>query len=287
MKKYLLICMAWAIRAPLLAQTPKPDTLQPAVVVERLPAEVYMKQQVAHLSEFIRRFNGQQTAEGKPIPDSLKATFDRKQAIAQLIDGQSGSESLKKYRNTFLETVSDTTATPLLRHPPQNTWATFELWVSLDGKAPQPVRCTLHLARVGKGYAWQWADAEADFLKSLPKFSAPKVLLDTTAYIAPNAHETAFLDVYNLIKYRKDLRYSTPNPRKPPASIAYLNALVAEGRLTAAYTKPPHLYVSVGKAWVMSLFFQNRNTLNSGWLIEDLYFLPTDQKKLPFKTNNN
>lgn len=285
MKKYLLICVVWAVGVPLLAQTPKPDTLKPAVLVERLPAEAFMQQQVAHLSEFIRRFNGQQTSEGKPVTDSIKVTFDRKKAIEALFDAQSGGESLKKHRLTFLETVIDTTLTPLLRHPPQNTWAVFELWVSLDGKAPQPVRCTMHLARVGKGYAWQWTEAEADFLKTLPKYVAPKIGVDSAAYVAPNAHETAFLDVFNLIKYRKDLRYSAPNPRNPPASIAYLNALVTEGRLTAAYTKPPHLYVGVGKAWMLSLFFQNRNTDNSGWLIEDLFFMPTDQKSLPFKIN--
>ena len=286
MNKNLIITMALAMaQTVLFAQTPKPDTLKPAVVVERLPAEAFMQQQVAHLSEFIRRFNGQQTAEGKPVTVSKKATYDRKNAIEALFDAQSGSESLKKYRLTFLDTVSDTTTTPLLRHPPQNTWAVFELWVSLDGKAPQPVRCTMHLARVGKGYAWQWTEAEADFLKTLPKYTAPQTGVDSTAYVAPNAHETAFLDVFNLIKYRKDLRYSTPNPRKPPANIGYLNALVAEGRLTATYTKPPHLYVGVGKAWILSLFFQNRSTVNSGWLIEDLFFLPTDQKSLPFKTN--
>ena len=283
-KNILIIAGLMMAKTALLAQTPKPDTLKPAVVMERLPAEAFMQQQVAHLSEFIRRFNGQQTAEGKPVADSLKATFDRKKSIGALFDTQSPNESLKKHRVAFLETVGDTTLTPLLGHPPQNTSAVFELWVSLDGKAPQPIRCTMHLARVGKGYAWQWANAEADFLKTLPKYTAPKIGLDSAAYIAPNAHETAFLDVFNLIKHRKDLRYSTPDPRKPPATIAYLNALVAEGRLAAAYTKPPHLYVGVGKAWMMSLFFQNRSTDNSGWLIEDLFFLPTDQIKLPFKT---
>lgn len=283
MKKYLVLCAVCSgLYLPLYGQNTLATDTTKAVVVTRLPAEPFMKVQVAHVSDFIRRFNDQATAEGEDIDSRTRTIYQRKAQIEALFDGLSTHENLKKYRSLFIESVLDTATIPLLRFPPKGLLAQFNLFVSLEGQAPQPILCSMRLAEVNKGYAWQWVEVEANFLHKLPSglLTSTKAI-DSTAFIAPNAHETSFLDVFNLVKNGRDLRYSTVNPQELSPRMLYLTQLMAQGKLTAAYTEPPRLFLGIGKAWMAALGYQNRDTDNSGWLIENLYLLPKDNQLLP------
>jgi hypothetical protein len=263
---------------------PSVDSLnKPYIQVEHLKAEPFMLTQVSHLSDFVKIFNfgtDSISIKGDTL-HQLKTTREAK--ILQLFDREllgsfKAASHLKNNITPFLKEISEEL---ILSFPPENLSAKEKVWVNYQSKIGA-IEVYLRLLPQRKGYSWFIEEVSADFLKGdKNQKKSNKILRDSSVFIAPNSHETAFLDLFNLIRDQKDLYGSqSPTYDKQNQNFEKFRELVKTGRMKPLYTETPELYLHINPTWVAKLVFVNRKTDNSGWLINDLFFLPLEKKRL-------
>lgn len=264
------------------------DTSKTKIRSEPKEPEAYMIQQVTYVSEFVKRFNNQITADGKPVPDSLRSRSPavRKQVINQLFDrlgsaAISRTSFLRTHREQFLEQVCDDHHPIDLTFLSEKLYASVQLQAAYQGKE-QPIIFYLKSAAAKQSYVWKIVDVQAPFLTGKSSTKSQTQTPNDSLFIPLNAQETAFLNLFNHIRDRHSLLGLAANPENPSPSLVMLSDMVSQGQITPIHTDYPVVYLPMDKGWVIQLNFSNRKDENSGWLITDLYQVQgTDIKRLP------
>lgn len=257
---------------------PVDTTSKPFIEVVHKKAEPFMIKQVSHLSDFVHLFNGNKN-------DSLsdKQAF-RVNEISQLFDFETlkiENSTLNKNVPLFLEDICNTTQNFKLAYPPKDFAAKVTIGVNYHSK-PQTITCYLNLRQHKKGYSWFITDLYLPFLEqekvaTISSFEGK----DSSIYISPNTFETQFLDLYNLIKQRKDLLKCFKIASNANSDIVNtFREKVKNGEIKPLYTEKTELFLKTEPQWVIKLNFINRKTDNSGWLMTDLFLLPVELNRL-------
>jgi len=259
---------------------PVDSTAKPFIQVAHEKAEPFIVKQVSHLSDFVHLFNGDQNEK-----DSLTTLHERRKTeITQLFDVDAlriNNSTFNKNVPIFLEDACSTTTNIKLAYPPKDFTAKVLLGVYYHSKQ-EVITCYLSLQQQKKGYSWFITDLSASFLHpekstSISAFEEK----DSSTYISPNTFETQFLDLYNLIKQRKDLLKCFKNVSKTANdNFAVFREKVKNGEIKPLYTEKTELFLKTEQHWVIKLNFINRKVFNSGWLMTDLFLLPVELNRL-------
>ncbi|GAB3717819.1 hypothetical protein GCM10027592_60230 [Spirosoma flavus] len=271
----------------------QPDSTKTTFRTERKPGQSYMIHQVSHISEFVRRFNGEQPKLIRAGEDSIQlAAESREQKVARLFDHNNVASSSKnsliqKRKSLFLEAVSRTDQPMLLTFPTTNMLATVGMDVNYGG-VQQNVKFFLKATEKDSAYSWKIVAVSVPF--AMPPRTKPsgKPGADSTQVFIPlNAQETSFLALFNLIRDRQNLLPLAARSASNDSKLLQLSQLVQQGKIQPTRTEQPVVWLQSGDAWLMQLEYRNRENLNSGWLITDLFWLPGgDAVQLPKEFSN-
>lgn len=261
---------------------PVDSTSKPYILVVHEKAEPFMVKQVSHLSDFIHLFNGDKS---DPKKDSLKGTeVSRITEISQLFDVEAlrmTNSTLNKNMALFLEDACGVNSSIKLAYPPNDLSAKVLIGVNYHSKH-EVITFYLSLQQQKKGYSWFISDLSAPFLENEKNTTISSFEeKDSSIYIGPNTFETQFLDLYNLIKQRKDLLKCFKNvSNKALENFSIFREKVKNGEIAPLYTEKTELFLKTEQNWVMKINFINRKAFNSGWLMTDLFLLPVELNRL-------
>jgi hypothetical protein len=285
---------------PVYAQSirPAPPTTE--------PTPPFMRQSVAFVGDFIYRLNYQRTPDNEPMDSTNRQRYARGPYLRELFDEKDArfnrysaqfSPMYAALAEAFIEAVLEDTARVFLPDAHEQLFAE----VSYDMRyRNRLVPVSFYLKRHRKGQAYDWRILEVthslpvqatESLPHLPNHADPltNVPADTDSlaqpdsvvaypaerrtmlYISSQTHETRFLNLFSHLRTRQDL-LRLMLPGKPPSEATQTMAgLIRTGQITVENTREQHLYLNTRRGWVLRLDNFNREHVNSGWLITNLY----------------
>ncbi|MGM9506764.1 hypothetical protein ACS5NO_03525 [Larkinella sp. GY13] len=250
-------------------------------VVSR-PAEPFMIQRVAFVSDFLHRLNYQQTPTQQAFDSLSRLTYPRERYLRMLfneddprLNARSGrhSPAYQTLVDEFVSTIANDTAAVLLPKDTEQLFGEVEYTV-LYKNTPQKVTFFLKRNRTDSYSDWKIIDAEAPFLKAS---RTDTMRLDTSRrndrslFISSETHETRFLNLFNFLRNRENLLAFTLSAYPVSKTLIRLSKAVQDGSLTLQQTQKVHLYLDIRRGWLLKLEDFHREKENAGWLITDLY----------------
>ena len=112
------------------------------------------------------------------------------------------------------------------------------------------------------GRKWVAAGADADFL-CLPK-------VEDSVFVPPNSADTDFLSLREVMRRPGQSAAILPRERTFDPLSAFLFAH-QQGDIELIYTLHRRLHILTVPNWVLTVEYEPRNRMNSGWLIYDLF----------------
>jgi hypothetical protein len=251
----------------------------PAVVVRQAAAEPWMRHQVHFVSDFVGRLNYQLTPDDQPFDSTSRQLYPRQQYVRMLFDEQdvrlvprSGRYSplYEARADQFAEEVSTDTAQVYLSDPFERLFAQVRMAVEYRGK-PEQIQFFLKQFHEDDAYLWRIIGVQATFLRSATRSVEVAPARSTRLFIASNAHETQFLDLFNHLRARRNLLAFVPGGYRVSAEAGALAQAVRAGAVVPTGVEDVRLYLDTRRRWVLGLGRFVRETENSGWLIADLF----------------
>lgn len=235
--------------------------------------EMYMR--VKQFDEFIKRFNYERDWYNKSITDSFRQAVPRKQYLQLLFD----------LNDSRIDTTSTTFSADYVHHIAFWTQKVVEDSIMLQKNyrniyaqavcdvkyknVPQQITLTLQM-RITPDNAMRWeiAGVDSKWLNWDDNINGQKT-------IPPNSHETQFIGMRTLLKNHYDYKKLTSSVFQPNPLTAFFDRLYS-GSLKFQHVKQVMFHVTEVDGWVFTVREFNRESYNSGWLIDNL--LPVDDK---------
>ena len=231
--------------------------------------------EVKQVDEFVERFNNDKFHISI---DTTKAEYKENNLLAlfNLENFKDASDSLLAETTMFIRTVTDSSVklhyedTLWFAKAPcygkfKNKSVNFTLWLNVEHRSADM-------------YKWVVAKAEGDIFKLPPSYTSDRIM------ISPGEHETNFMSLKLITTQKQDYitNYKQKNFDLDETSVFY--SLVYYEMLSIDYVKDLEFWFFQVPGYVFRIKYFNRETHNSGWLI-DKYEKISDEEKNEFLTN--
>ncbi|NWJ50412.1 MAG: hypothetical protein HXX14_06065 [Bacteroidetes bacterium] len=232
--------------------------------------------QTKQLTQFFRRFNGEEDAKGNKL-DSNNFQFRekhlRKNFLSILFDKQNHSitENLK---NDFVNEVLEEKNPKFLDFHTGNWFAEVNAVFSYQNH-PVNLLIYLQIEKSGLGYKWVISNVYFDSFSEL--FSHPNTSDKAASFLHPMSHEIDFMNLRKAFNDPKDIDYYAPNDYTPD----YLTLFFVElkgGHLTYKTINSVKFHFLQVNGWYFEVNDFNRSGFNSGWLISNLLKVNEEEK---------
>lgn len=228
--------------------------------------------QVKQIDEFIERFNNQDNTLIKRYAERLDTAvrFRRENLIKSLFNA-SGPDWNREDIVRFIAQANDT-AKPVYLDFFNNHWyAEVNCAVLYRGK-PNKLTLILKIQREENGASkWVAVSAMADYLR-LP------VRKDTTTGLNPLSHATDFMNMDLLATDKKNIRNYLPDGHYNDVLSVFLYESQNNRLTISQVNRITYHFMQVG-GWVFTVGRFNRQTRNSGWLINRLLPMDAEAKR--------
>jgi len=222
---------------------------------------------VKQLSEFVSRFNYETDFKGNKLDSVFKTKIDRKKYLELLFNAEDSrhySTEYKALKKRFIDTVVSNNF--LLDRYSLQIIAEAKARVLYKNK-PTEVSVLLNREILNRGVKWVILDVRADFLNVL---KTDTVLL---RFIPPTSNETDFISLKRVFDDKAFQHYYSHNAYEYNSLSAFLFALNT-GIVKYEYVNEIIYHISEIPGWQIRLKNFNRNTTNSGWLIDSIQEIP-------------
>ena len=239
----------------------------------KLPSSIEMIMQVKQFNQFIERFNYERTFDDKPIDSVFASQINRKQYINYLFnlsDKDLDSNLVyKNLKNSFIDEIimNNLYLSKLLK----NTYVVADCNVFFKGKKENLQLTLQKIVDKDSSSEWKIVSAFADFIK----ISSIK---DTNVYIPPNANETNFMRICDLLS-DKQLISSYFYHSYEIDYLSIFHYLLFTNQIELKNVKSINYYIFDIPNWIMVVSDFNRKSINSGWLISDLIHIEKNNKQ--------
>ncbi len=232
----------------------------PALVKHyRMPAEPFMKTRLHLVSDFLRKFNDTTATEECPWAETARSI-----RLRELFSPVSIPDVVYR-KQAFIEAMG----LKKLLKPQENLYAEVTLLVSHKG---QNTRLKIYLKKQKSRENWSWQVVGSEPIAVIGNPIGEKV--DSTQFIAPNAHELNFMSLPQLLQ--KDIRPFIAREALVIPEVQKLISSVYQGELRIIQSQKTILYLDTQVGWYLQLQQFNQESEYSGWLIDDVYNQPTE-----------
>lgn len=222
-------------------------------------------------NEFLDRFNYKTTFKGDPVDSAFRLKMPRENLINSLFDMKDNriTSASKEYSEKFIS-LKKAFVEEVIRNNSQigkyseNIVAEAKSRVLLKG-APKNISIFLAQETIGgTRVKWVVLDVKGELFNFLKTDTA------FIRFIPPSSNETDFMNLkramedVNYLQYYASKEYSQDN-------LTLFFYLINTGTLKFEYTEEVLYHILDIPGWCMKIKEFNRNELNSGWLISDLF----------------
>ena len=226
------------------------------------------------LSQFIRRFNSEESPEGTKLfttSPKYHNPEDRKRFIPYLFDDK--SEKLTQVlRQDFIDDVTASGRQKLIDFHGDMWFAEVNTHFKYYG---EDVEIILFMRLVPEGQGSKWVIANAHFEQFNNLF---KTQDDPNAFLHPLSHETAFMNIKSVFENKQKVQLYAQKDFQPSYN-TLLFYEIKRGNLKFEYVANVKFHFLQLEGWYFELSDFNREGTNSGWLISNLYRVPESEKK--------
>ncbi len=235
--------------------------------------EMYMR--VKQFDEFIKRFNYERDWYNQNITDSFRQAIPRKLYLQLLfnlkdnrIDSTSETFSPDYIENILLLTQKVVNDSIMLQKNYRNIYAQAITRVKYNN-VPQQITLTLQMwIAPDNSMRWEIAGVDSKWLHWDNSIKGQKS-------IPPNSHETQFIALGTLLKGKYSYKNLTSDTFRPNLLTAFFDRLYS-GSLIFQHVEKVVFHITEVDGWVFTVREFNRESYNSGWLIDNLQ--PVDNK---------
>lgn len=228
------------------------------------PNEYYL--QVKQFDEFLNRFNYKSDWKGNLMDEGFAAKYPRARYLSFLFNQEDNrfknpnDSSYRKQVQQFINEITEADSQMYISLYSGQVKSHALVHVNYKGKAQL---CTITLMPEvldDRSAKWVICEVKSTF------FSGFADSLKTN-FIAPNSHETSFINLKRLENLSNPIFFYPQNINSDP-SLLFLTE-VACGRITINHIEKLSYEISF-PGWVITVEEFLRNNYNSGWLISDL-----------------
>jgi len=226
------------------------------------PTELYM--QVKQFGEFIDRFNYKSDWKGNLITEEFARTVPRANYIAYLLnaeDSRLGSSTDSSYSilcGEFIKYIDNPSNPKTISLYSGQVKARVKVAITYNGKVQSALLEMIPDVLPDRSAKWVISSVEADFLVS----NADSLV---NHFIAPNSHETNFINLRKLNGLTDPSYFLTTTAA---ATIRFTNE-VAKKHIVIQNTEKVTYYITF-TGWEITVDEYNRSSNNSGWLISNI-----------------
>jgi len=224
------------------------------------------------VSQFFKRFNGEEDAKGKrlyPKDRAYQSAKLRKSYFEYLFDNSNTSLS-SKYKVSFIDGVLNKDAPKFLDFHSDRWFAEVNAVFNRGGKE-ENVLLFFIIEKQREGYAWVLNHLSYDQHKSIYK-------KDTSAsrnFMHPMSHELDFMNLHKELRNKNAIDY-TSDTFKPDFLTLFLYEL-NRGAVTFKTVQSVKFHFFQINGWYFQISEFNRDSYNNGWLISDLVQVNKEQ----------
>jgi len=223
------------------------------------PPTYQMVMHVKQIGEFIERFNYEKTPDNKKIDSTFTKWIDRAGYIGLLFDNQNtGIDSLTKAM--FISSV--VSRNMILNQNLQLVTAKLTCDVDYRNRK-DTLFLTMKTRQDDQGSSeWKIVSVDAPFLNV-------SKIKDNSLFIPPNKNETYFMNLRDIFAKPQTLYSYTDTTLRIDEFTLLMDALYRND-LKFNYVKQITYYFYQVDGWIFRVNYFDRNTDNSGWLIDHL-----------------
>jgi hypothetical protein len=236
--------------------------------INSAPKEFIVK--VSQFGQFVKRFNYEEDFWGNPVSPSFTKKINRNDYLSLLfnsddkrLDSTSSyfSQEYSMQKRSFLNSVV------------KSNYKINRISDSLYSDAICEVLyrnklVTMHLIlkqqKINNGIAWVIVDAFASFIYDKDNYH------NNSSFIPPTSNEVNYIHLSSLFE-KKDSLASFAYPGYVCNRLSIFFQLINSGDLQYKHVKYIRYFVNDIPGWIICIKEYNRNGMNSGWLIENLF----------------
>ena len=230
------------------------------------------------VGQFVKRFNMEEDAYGKPLPESDNRYHNnqlRKDLLPGMFDKYNPrtSGTLKQF---FIDDVTDKDSSVFLNFLDRNWYAEVATtFVQDNGKE---VNIILYLTLEKENLGSKWVISNAWFNRFPAMFRTPDSMEQAQYFLHPMSHELDFMNLHKALNSPDQVQYYTSKNYRPDYLTLFFYQ-VKTGNLTFKQIDDVKFHFFQIPGWYFELSFFNRTDTNSGWLISNLICVNENEKK--------
>lgn len=228
--------------------------------------------QTKQVSQFFRRFNGEENINGQRISSKDKKYRDpklREKYLSILFDNQN-TGMLKELKLEFINDVINQSPSFLDFHKP-DFFAEVNTVFKFNGR-PQNVILYMILEAEGYGYKWVIDKVHFDPFQRIFKTDS------TSKFLHPMSHELYFLNLKKVFEKPDEIVKYTDKEWEPDQLTMFLQE-IKRGNMVFQTVRNVRFHFFQIRGWYFELSEFNRSGTNTGWLISSLVKLNSDNDK--------
>jgi len=236
--------------------------------------ESFMYAETKQINQFFRRFNAEETLEGKRLYDGDPGYRDismRTKYIQMLFDKENVNIS-SDVKASFIKEVTDSKKPEYLDYYGGRWFAEVDTKFTYQGQS-RTVVLFLELEEENQGI--KWVINNVYFYPFTELFYT-----DSTAmkkFLHPMSHELDFMNLIKVFKEPKTVEYYFDHDYKPDFKTLFLYE-VKRGNLVFETVQKVSFHFFQINNWYFQLQEFNRPGNNKGWLISNISRIPEEQK---------
>lgn len=239
--------------------------------------------EVKQVDEFIERFNNMDNTlirQYSKKVDPLKE-LDREKLIKSLFNAENKNWDFNDVSN-FINQVNNETEPVLLNFYDNDWYAKVDCSVRWKGKAEKATLILKIDGRDNGSSKWVITGVQANFLQ--PAMSSAKIQIpasqDTTISLNPMSHATDFMNLDLVTKDKQNIaNYFKPSAGNNQLLAVFMNECL-QNRLVIDKANSISYHFLQVDGWAFEIQQFNRQTKNSGWLINKLLKVTPEDKEL-------
>lgn len=252
---------------------------------------------VHSVDEFFDRFNFKINTPftNYIVKNFPNTTLKRERLIISLLNKENVKLRDEAMVKAFVSQVTDTVSPVFLNYSDKYWFAKLNCKVIYKGK-PQNLNLILKVESLeNNAYHWSVVSATSLFLNALP-FSEKeaKIIVNdslnsnskTKFFLSPVSHGVDFINIEKFFESKKQLNDFVYTGHRTQ-ELNKLLYLIRSNQIKFLQTNSISYYMFQISGWIVKLNYFNRNSKNSGWLIDSLEKVSVKEKVLFLKSKLN
>ena len=241
--------------------------------------------QTKQLTQFFRRFNGEEDAKGNKL-DSTDSKYRnqklRNEFLSILFDKQNVNIT-NEMKAQFIKDVTDNQNSKFLNFRGKDWFAEVNAVFTYQNR-PVNILIYLELEQSGLGYKWVISNVFFDSFSQI--FFHPNTDEKAASFLHPMSHEIDFMNLRKAFDDPKDIDYYAPKDYTPDYLTLFFVEIKNKNLLYKTINSVKFHFLQID-GWYFEVNDFNRPGFNSGWLVSNLLKISDTEKARLLKTYNH